>query len=144
MPIAIKEVGQLGAKFANRAANAVPEYKAGILAPKRPQMESAVAAAPTWQAAVSSPAAVNRFKAGLQRAGDAGWAAGASGKGANRYPEGVRAAQAKWVNNTSPFLAVIGALTLSPKGIRGSSANYDRVRQVGDALHAKKVAAAGG
>lgn len=144
MPIKIKDAGTLAAKFASRASNAVPEYKAGVQDPKRSQSASAIAAVSVWQAAVQSPAAATRFTSHLRAAGDAAWSAGALGKGANRYPEGVRAAQTKWQTMVSPFLAAIASTDLPPKGLRGSSANYDRVRAIGDKLHALKVGAAGG
>ncbi len=144
MAIQIKDVGTLSKKFADRAAAAVPDYKAGVMQPKASQSASAIAAIPLWQQAVSSGAAAARMKAGLTAAGDAGWQAGASGKGADRYPGGVRAAQQKWGTNVSPFLQLLSGLTLPPKGIRGSDANIGRVQAVAAALHALKVSRAGG
>ncbi len=144
MAIKIKEPGTLATKFANRGQAAVPEYRAGVADPKRSQSDSAIAAAPNWQAAVQSPAALARFTNGLRAAGDAGWKAGALGKGADRYPAGVAAAKGKWQTHVTPFLNTIAALDLPPKGLRGSAANYARVSAVGNALHALKVSTAGG
>lgn len=144
MPIQIKDVGTLATKFVNRASNAVADYKAGVMTPKASQSASAIAAAPLWQQAVSSPQAQARFTAGLRAAGDAGWQAGASGKGADRYAGGIRAAQQKWAANVGPFLALLASLNLPPKGIRGSDANISRVSAVATALHALKVSRAGG
>lgn len=144
MPIQIKDVGTLSTKFANRAANAAPDYKAGVMTPRRSQSQSAVAAAGTWQASVASAGALARFKARITAAGDAGWQAGVIAKGADRYAPGVRAGQTKWANNVGPYLQVIAGLNLPPRGIRGSDANIQRVSAVATALHAKKVAASGG
>jgi len=143
MPIQIKDAGTLAQKFVNRAVNAVADYKAGVMTPKASQSASAIAAAPTWQAAVNSPAALARFKHGLATAGDAAWQAGAAGKGADRYPGGIRAAQQKWATNVGPFLAALSALNLPPKGIRGSDQNIGRVSAVATALHALKLSRAG-
>jgi hypothetical protein len=143
MAIQIKDVGTLSAKFMNRAVNAVADYKAGVATPKASQSAMAIAAIPLWQQSVSSPAAAARMAHGLRAAGDAGWQAGAQGKGADRYPGGIRAAQQKWATNVAPFLAAIGSLTLPPKGIRGSDANISRVSAVATALHALKVSRAG-
>jgi len=141
--IQIKDVGTLQAKYTNRAVNAVSDYKAGVMAPRASQSQSAIAAAPTWQSAVSSSAALARFKAGLNAAGDAGWQAGASGKGANHYPDGVRAGAAKWGTNVQPYLAAISSLSLPTKGIRGSDANIQRVTMVAQTLHQLKLTRAG-
>jgi len=144
MPIQIKDAGTLATKYVNRAVNAVADYKAGVMAPKQSQSAAAIAAAPNWQSAVSSSTALARFTSGLRAAGDAGWQAGASTKGAAHYPDGVRAAQAKWATNVGPFLAALSSLNLPPKGIRGSDANIGRVSAVAAALHALKVSRAGG
>jgi hypothetical protein len=144
MPIQIKDVGTLATKFVNRAVGAVADYKAGVMAPKTSQSAAAIAAAPNWQQAVSSQAAMNRFTAGLRAAGDQGWQTGASTKGAAHYPDGIRGAQQKWATNVGPFLAALGSLSLPPKGIRGSDANIGRVSAVAQALHALKLQRAGG
>lgn len=144
MAMAIKDVGTLQAKYVQRATNAVDAYKAGVAAPKASQSGNAIAAAGTWQSSVSSSTAMNRYKGGLAKSGDAGWQAGATNKGAAHYPDGVRGGANKWGTNVAPYLQVISSLSLSPKGIRGSDANYQRVKDVGAALHAKKVAASGG
>lgn len=144
MPIQIKDPGVLAAKFVNRAVNAVADYKAGVMQPKQSQSAAAIAASAVWQSAVSSATALARFTNGLRTAGDAGWQAGASGKGAAHYPDGIRGAQQKWATNVQPFLAALSSLTLPPKGIRGSDANIGRVSAVAQALHALKVSRAGG
>ncbi len=143
MPIQIKDAGTLATKFVNRAVNAVAEYKAGVMTPKASQSASAIAAAPLWQSAVQSPEALARFKSGLAASGDAGWQTGASGKGADRYPGGIRAAGQKWATNVGPFLSALSSLTLPPKGIRGSDANIARVSAVATVLHALKLSRSG-
>jgi hypothetical protein len=144
MAIAIKDIGTLTTKYTTRATNAVADYKAGVMQPKASQSASAIAAAPLWQQAVNSPQALNAFKKNLAAAGDQGWQAGATGKGANNYPTGIRNGAAKWANNVGPFLQTISGLTLPPKGIRGSDANIARVAAVASALHAKKLSMQGG
>lgn len=144
MAIAIKDVGTLTTKYTTRATNAVADYKAGVMQPKASQSASAIAAAPLWQQAVNSPAALAAFKKNLQTVGDSGWQAGATGKGANNYPAGVRNGAQKWATNVGPYLSVISGLTLPLKGIRGSDANIARVAAVASALHAKKLSMAGG
>lgn len=144
MAIQIKDVGTLQAKYLNRAGGSVADYKAGVMAPKKPQAQSAIDAAPLWQQAVNSPAALAAFKKNLQASGDAGWQNGAMNKGAANYPNGVRLGAPKWASNVAPYLSVISGLTLPAKGIKGSDANVARVSAVAQALHAKKVSMAGG
>lgn len=143
MPIKVKDPTASGQKYVTNAGNAVNAYKAGIQNPKQSQSAAAIAAAPNWQQAVSSPQAAAAFKTGLNRAGDAAWQNGALNKGAQRYPQGVQLAQSKWVTNTTPYLNIIAGLSLPAKGIRGSAQNYQRVQAVGQALHNAKVAGTG-
>ena len=144
MAIQIKDIGTLQTKYTNRASNAVSDYKAGVMSPRASQSNSAIAAAGNWQSAVSSGNALARFKAGLAAAGDQGWQAGASGKGANHYADGVRGGASKWATNTQPYLAILSGLNLPAKGIRGSDANIQRVSAVAAALHTAKMSKTGG
>src|SRR5712692_5953624 len=105
MAIKIKDTGTLAKKFADRASASAADYKAGVQDPKRPQNESAQAAASTWAAAVTEAAGRNAFQKGLQAAGEEKWRTNAAGKGADRYPGGVRAAQGDWAKRVEPFLA---------------------------------------
>jgi hypothetical protein len=141
--IVIKDVGTLQTKYTNRAVNATSDYKAGVMAPRASQSANAIAAASNWQSAVSSSTALARFKSGLASAGDAGWQAGASGKGAAHYADGVRGGSSKWAAHTAPFLQALASLSLPLKGIRGSDANIARVSAVASALHALKLSRAG-
>lgn len=143
MPIKVKDPATTGQKWVNKASNATDDYKRGVQAPRRPQAATAIAAAGRWRTAVSSDAAMARFTSGLNRSGDAGWTAGAMGKGATHYADGVRAGQNKFTTNVTPFLQAIAGVTLPDKGIRGSSANYARVQAVGDTLHQLKLSRAG-
>lgn len=143
MPIKVKDPTASGQKYVTNAGNAVNAYKAGVQSPKQSQSQAAIAAAPTWQQAVTSPAAAAAFKSGLTRSGDQGWQNGALNKGAARYPQGVQLAQQKWVSNVTPYLNVIAGLNLPAKGIRGSAQNYQRVQAVGQALHNLRVSSSG-
>ncbi len=130
MAIKIKDTGTLAKKFADRASAAAADYKAGVQDPKRPQNESAQAAAGTWAAAVTEAAGRNAFQKGLQKAGEEKWRTNAMGKGADRFPGGVRAAQGDWAKNVEPFLAALRSLDLPPRGLRRSPQNIQRVTAV--------------
>jgi len=144
MAIKVKDVAASGAKYTNNTANAVPSYKAGVQSPKQSQSAAAIAAAPTWQASVTSSNALAAYKSGLTAAGDAAWTAGALNKGADRYPVGTRLAAPKWQQNVQPYLAAISSFNLPPKGIRGAAQNWQRSQALGLALHQLKVQKKGG
>lgn len=143
MPIKVKDPAASASKYTNNTANAVPAYKAGIQSPKQSQSAAAIAAAPVWQQAVSSQQAAAAFKSGLTKSGDAGWAAGALNKGADRYPVGTRLAAPKWQANVTPYLQTISSFNLPPKGIRGAAQNWQRSQALGLALHQQKVQSKG-
>lgn len=144
MPIKVKDPTASATKYTNNTANAVAAYKAGVQSPKQSQSAAAIAAAPVWQQAVQSTQALNAYKSGLNKAGDAGWMAGALNKGADRYPVGTRLAAPKWQANVQPYLQTIASFNLPPKGIRGAAQNWQRSQALGLALHNQKVQATGG
>jgi len=144
MAIKVKDPTASAAKYVTNTANAVNAYKAGVQSPKASQSQSAIAAAPTWQQAVQSPAAASAYKAGLTKAGDSAWMNGALNKGAQRYPQGTQLAAPKWQANVQPYLQTIASTNLPPRGIRGAAQNWQRSQTLGQALHAQKVAATGG
>ena len=139
MAIKVKDPATVSAKWSTRAQGAVNDYKAGVQSPKQSQNAAAIAAAPLWQQAVTSPAALNAFQAGLRAAGEQGWLNGALNKGAARYPGGITAGVGKFSANITPFLQAIAGLSLPAKGIRGSAQNIQRVAAVASALHSLKL-----
>ncbi len=139
MAIKIKDIGAIAAKFVKNAGNAVTEYKSGVMDPRRPQNASAIAAEGTWATAVSDPQAKVNLDAGLRRAGESKWQTNASGKGADRYPGGVRDALDAFVTGFGPFASKIASLTLPARGLRRSAQNIDRVRAVDEAMASVKL-----
>lgn len=134
----VKDINTISTKYVNRASAAAADYAAGVSATTG-QAQAAINAAPLWQQAVSSPTALARFTSGLQKAGDAGWQAGVKAKGQANYPNGIRAGQTKYTTNVQPYLQVLSALQLDPKGIRGSAQNQGRSTAVQVALHTAKL-----
>lgn len=101
--------------------------------------DPALAAAPTWEAGVMEAAGRDGYAKGIE-AKRTKWKRKALALGPSRYGPGVRAAEADQATGFAPYREVISGLTLSPRGPRGSPGNYDRVREVGEALNAKRVA----
>ncbi len=100
--------------------------------------EPTINAAPTWEAGVTEAAARGGFAKGVE-AKRPKWKRKALAVGPARYGPGVRAAEADQAAGFAPYREVIAGLTLSPRGPRGAPGNYDRVREVGEPLHEKRV-----
>ncbi len=139
MAINIKPIDVIAAKFVKRASAAGGDYKDGVMNPRRPQVESAIAAQDAWAAGVQAAVTDKRFAKGLTRAGNAKWQDRASNVGAQRYPQGVQAAQPAFTAHFAPYLAALAALNLPQRYPRGDPRNNDRVNAVTTALHAKKM-----
>ncbi len=137
MAIAIKDTATIAGKFARRAAAAGSDYKDGLSTPKHPQAESAIAAKAVWQAAIEEAASRDAYAKGLQKSGNEKWLRKAQSVGAQRYPDGVRAAQPDYAAGVAPYFDVLRNLTLPARGLKGT--NAARVDAVVTALRKAKT-----
>lgn len=134
-----KDISSVAAKWAQRAAAAGADYTSGVKSTTKDWAGLTAAAAPAWEQGVQTAVSNGRFSKGVQKAGTAKWQAGASTKGATRYPQGVSAGGPNYQNNFGPYLQTIASVTLPPRGPRGSPSNIQRVSAIADALHAAKL-----
>lgn len=139
MPIAVKDAAASAAKFAQRAQAAAPDYAKGVQGAGQKWQTNAAAANDAYVAGVTAAANAGRFAKGVNNAGPAKYATNASGKGAQRYPQGVATAAPAWQAGTAPFLTTIANLNLPPRRPKGDPANYQRSQMVGDALRKAKL-----
>lgn len=137
-----KGVDRTAKKWIERARVATSDYAAGIAAPKRSWSAATTAAANTYFTAVSSPNTKALFTRGVKRAGDTRWSEMSSKKGKDRYATGVELSEPYYKSQMGDILAQIEAVSLGPRGVRGSAENYGRVKQIGDKLHAWRLARA--
>lgn len=142
MAITLKPVDQIANKFAQRAQAAGADYKAGVANPRQDQVQAAIAAEPAYEQGVQEAIAAKRYGRELRKAGTAKWQNRASDLGAQRYGPGIAAAKQDYASGVAPYLSVLSALSLPPKGPRGAAANLERVRAVADALHQKRISGA--
>ncbi len=126
-------------KWVDRAGVAGPAYEAGVKNPRRNWSKATADASENFKTAIQKAIAEDRFKKGVIKAGDEAWLKGAIEKGVSRYPVGVAVAKDKYQNAIAPFLSTIEAVSLPPKFPKGDPRNYERVKAIGEALHAKKV-----
>ena len=137
--IPVKDAATLAKKFAARAAAAGPEYMAGVTGAGGRWQAGATAAAGAWEQGVSEAAGRGAFAKGVTSSGGGHYEERASTMGARRFPEGVRAAEGAWAEGAQPYLQEIAGTTLSPRGAKGDPRNYDRSRELGERLRAKKL-----
>lgn len=98
-----------------------------------------IAAAPVYDAGVMEAIGAGLYAKGVE-AKRTKWKRKSLALGPTRYGPGVRAAEGDQAAGFAPYREIIAGLTLSPRGPRGAPGNYDRVREVGEPLHDKRVA----
>lgn len=126
MALKVKTADQAGEKFGRKAPGSVPDYIIGIENPKREWQISTLASEEIYETATQEAISDKRFGKGVKRSSDAEHKTASVGKGASRYPEGVRLAVPKYVERMGPVLAHMARITLPPPGPRGSQLNIER------------------
>lgn len=122
-------------KWQQRAAQATPDYEQGIRNPKEDWATATGAAEESYAQGVQTAITEGRFGRGVQEAGTQKWQRNALEKGTQRWSPGVQAARPDYEREMAQVLNTIQATTLSPRYPRGDPRNYERVRDIGDALH---------
>jgi hypothetical protein len=135
----MKSASQSSAKFVERAGAASGDYVSGAQSTSKDQAAAAIAAAPNYNAGVQAAITRGAYAKGLQTSGKAGWLKGVTEKGANRFAEGVASGASKYATNSGKYDGARGAANSIPRGPKGSEANFNRAKVVGQALRAAKV-----
>lgn len=142
MATPIKDLADSAAKFVARGSTAGPEYARGVAGAGDKWQRNTTSAEANYEEGVQQAVARKAFGKGVAKAGAAKYEARATTVGQNRFGPGIREAQSAWQEGFAPFHATIGALTLSPRRPKGDPGNIDRVREVTEALRARKVGGA--
>ncbi len=140
MAVKVKDAGASATKFANRASAAAGDYAAGVQGAGQSWQTATAASGDAYAQGVTAAISRKAFEGGVAKAGAAKYTANASGKGAQRYPQGVSAAGPAWQASVTKYLQVIANLQLNPRRPKGDPANLTRVQQVTQALRAAKLA----
>jgi len=85
---AIKPIDQIARKYVEVTPQRTNEYAAGVAAPRVSWLEATRAAVASWKQAITEAVAGGSFLRGVERATDAKWKRGASGKGVARWAKG--------------------------------------------------------
>jgi len=106
---------------------------------------NAQAASANYKASVQASNIDALFKGGIRKAGAAKFSRKVTAL-ASRFGPGVTAAVNDMQTAVGPFLNELATIDLKDRKPRGDASNYDRVKQIGDRLHTKRLAllAAGG
>lgn len=137
----IKSVESIASKWTEVTPGRAGEYQKGVSSPRRSWSQATSEAVANYEAGVQESISRGAFKKGVDAAGDSKWRSGAIEKGVSRWPQGVRLGKSAYQSGFAPYHSTISGLTLSPRGPKGDPRNYDRVREVGEALHETKVGA---
>lgn len=133
---AIKPIEQSSDKWVRRASVAGPDYLAGVQSPRKAWAAAAIDAEPNYKAGVVAAAGRGAFGIGVRAAGDEKWRSGAIKKGPGRFAEGVAIGRDDWGKGFAPYQSAIAAVTLPPRGPKGSPQNIQRVATIATTLRA--------
>ena len=142
--IKVKALAEVIKKWAANSAGAQTYYEAGVKTAGADWLAGAGASGPAFKAGVSAGNIQQLFEGGIRKAGAEKYTRKAVEVGPGRYSSGVAAGQKDYSDGVNPMLETIAGLTLSTRGPRGSAANIQRVSQIADALHKKRLALRGG
>jgi hypothetical protein len=122
-------------KFERRASQAGQDYETGVSNVSDSEQQSATLdAVDTWETAIQEAISNGSFQDGVQNPNKS-WQEAALEVGSSRFTQGASQAGDTWSAAFSEFADVLEGLDLQPRGPRGSSANFERARRVGEALN---------
>jgi len=126
-------------RWTRRAAAAAIDYKEGVEQSPNNWEGATIAAEAAHRAGTEAALRDGRFAKGVKKSGNAYYKMRASTIGADRFASGVEAGKQNYEEGVKPYLEVIAATSLPPRGPKGDPRNYERVKVMGEALRKKKV-----
>jgi len=133
--VSVPNLNDAAQKFEQRASQAGPAYESGVNdVTDQEQQQATLDATSTWEQGIQEAITEGRFESGVQNP-DASWQTQALQVGSQRFTQGVSNAGGAWQSGFQDFADTLENLNLQPRGARGSQANFQRARTVGEALH---------
>ena len=136
---ATKALSQVVDKWKRRAAQAAPDYSAGVKSPKTDWATATASSESNYEQGIQDSISRKAFSGGVQRAGTQKWQRKAIAVGAQRFGSGVAAASPEYQEQMQGVLSTIESVTLPPRGPKGDPRNYQRSQAIGEALHSAKT-----
>lgn len=146
MPTDVKSAADIAAKWSRVTPQRSSDYEAGASNAGAKQNAAAIAAAKSFQAAVSAVNISQLFAGGLKRAGADKYNRKVKEVGVSRFGPGVQAAAADMAAGMAPMVESIAAVNAPARAPRGDPSNQQRSIVYQVALNKKRLAlrAAGG
>lgn len=133
--VQVADLNRSADKFERRAGQSQQDYEQGVgEVSDSEQQQATLDARDSWEQGIQDAIAENRFEAGVQSPNKS-WQQAALETGASRFVQGASQAGGTWQQGFSQFADTLEGLNLQPRGARGSAANFERSRAVGEALH---------
>lgn len=122
-------------KFERRAGSAGQDYEQGVSeVSDSEQQQATLDSADAWEQGIQDAIANGSFSSGVQDPNKS-WQQASLETGSTRFTQGASNAGGTWSSAFSEYADVLEGLNLQPRGARGSEANYQRARAVGEALN---------
>jgi hypothetical protein len=135
MCVRVANLNDSADKFERRAGQAGQDYESGVSSVSdSEQQQATLDAADNWEQGVQDAISEGRFSSGVNNPNKS-WQTAALETGSTRFTQGASNAGDTWTSGFQDFADTLESLSLQPRGARGSEANFQRSRAVGEALH---------
>jgi len=133
--VQVSDLSTSAEKFERRASQAGQDYQTGVQSVSDSEQQSAtLEAVDSWEQGIQEAISEGRFQDGVNNPNKS-WQDASLEVGQSRFTQGASQAGDTWQSAFSPFADTLESLNLQPRGPRGSAANFERSRAVGEALH---------
>jgi hypothetical protein len=141
--IVVKTSAEIGKKWKDVTPGRASFYETEATKAGAAWEGGTVGAGGNFKTAMASGTIGERYVGGAKKAGGAKYERKVKAVGVSRFGPGVEAAEADMISGMDPMVATLTGLSISDRGPRGSSGNYNIPKEVGDALHKKRLALLG-
>jgi len=138
--LAVKPLEDIAKKWVEVTPQRAPYYEAGVKAPLKDWATEAANAAPAYKSAVTQPNIDKLYAGGIKKVGTAKWQRKSIEVGVGRYGPGVTAALPDYRDGFAPYREELTKVEVPARGPRGADVNFEKVKAIGKALLAKRLA----
>jgi len=136
--VQVSDINRSAEKFQRRASSAGQDFEDGVSeVSDSDQAQATLDAADNWTQGVQDAINEGRFSEGVNQSSKS-WQGQTLANGVTRFTQGASEAGEIWASEFQPFADTLESLNLQPRGPRGSEANFQRSREVGEALNRQR------